>query len=59
MEPGSKIKKTRVTKIALDHDEDEYPGILPCHGREGGLYPGVRHQHTGHQHVQDWRVIIP
>ena len=54
MEPSSKIKKTRVTKIALHDDEDEYPGILPCHGREGGLYPGVRHQH-----VQDWIVMIP
>ena len=46
MEPGSKIKKIRVSKIAFDDDEDEYPGILPCHGREGGLYPGVRHQQS-------------
>ena len=42
MEPDSKDEKHVAPKKVLVEDEDEYPGILPCQGRKGGLYPGVR-----------------
>ena len=43
MEPYSKNEKNGTPKKDLVEDEDEYPGILPCQGRKGGLYPGVSH----------------
>ena len=43
MEPDSKDEKSGAPKKLLVEDEDEYPGILPCQGRKGGLYPGVSH----------------
>ena len=43
MEPDSKDEKSGAPKkVLVVEDEDEYPGILPCQGRKGGLYPGVR-----------------
>ena len=49
MEHGLKDEKNGAPKKALVEDEDEYPGILPCQGRKGGLYPSV-----SHANVQDW-----
>ena len=43
METGLKDENNGSPKKAFVEDEDEYPGILPCQGRKGGLYPGVSH----------------
>ena len=48
MEHRPKDEKREVRTKALVDDEEEYPGILPCQGREGGLYPGVSRQSCKH-----------
>ena len=48
MDHRPKDEKREVPTKALVDDEEEYPGILPCQGREGGLYPGVSRQSCKH-----------